>query len=118
MRVRNLDINWDWTFGKSQINYLRFQNAINKDIQMRLYEWFRDCFFALNKGIPWNIRLGHHNQKELLDRDIQNVVAGTTGVLNLSDFESYVLDRRYRCQMNIYTQYSSSGTPFVFETEI
>ena len=118
MRLRNTDINHDWTFGQSQLNYLRFQNAINLDIKMRLWEWYQDCFFALNHGIPWSLRLGHHNQKELLDKDIKNVVAGTTGVLNLSDFESYVLDRRYRCQMNIYTQYSASYSSITFDTEI
>lgn len=118
MRLRNVDINHDWTFGQGQLNYLRFQKSIELDIKMRLWEWFQDCFFALGKGIPWSLRLGYHNQKELLDRDIQNVVLGTNGVLNLSDFESYVTDRRYRATMNIYTQYSGSGSVFTFETEI
>lgn len=118
MRLRNLDNNWDWTFGQSQINYVREQNAIELNVQMRLKEWFRDCFFALQKGIPWSIRLGYHNQKEFLDNDVQNVVLGTIGVLNITNFESVVLNRRYRATMTIYTQYSGNEKQFSFETEI
>lgn len=116
MRVRNLDNNKDWCFGNSQINYVREQKAIELDIQMRLYEWFNDCFFALQKGIDWKTRLGAHNQKQLLDNDIQKVVLGTTGILNLTNFESLVLNRRYRATMTIYTQYSGNGTQFTFES--
>lgn len=118
MRVRNLDTNGDWTFGQSQLNYVKEVNAITLDVKMRLMEWLKDCFFALQKGIAWSIRLGYHNQKDLLDEDIKAVVLGTKGVLNLSGFESIVLGRRYRATMTIYTQYSGNGEAFTFETEI
>lgn len=118
MRIRNLDKNGDWCFGNSQIDYLREQNAIELDIKLRLNEWYRDCFFALQKGIAWSIRLGYKNQQQLLDRDIKNVVLGTTGVLNLTNFESVVLNRRYRATMTIYTQYSGDGRQFTYETEL
>ncbi|MBQ2284226.1 MAG: hypothetical protein II244_01025, partial [Clostridia bacterium] len=65
MRVRNVDSNWDWTFGQSQLNYSRNINAVTLDIQMKLKEWYQDCFFNLEQGIPWNVRLGSHNQKDL-----------------------------------------------------
>lgn len=118
MRIRNLDDNWDWTFGQSQLNYVKEQNSILLDVQMRLKEWFQDCFFALNKGIPWSLRLGLHGQKDYLDKDIKNVVLGTPGVLNLSNFESLVRDRHYRASMTIYTQFSGNGDSFTFDIEI
>lgn len=118
MRLRNLDSNWDWTFGQSQINYVKDENSILLDVQMRLKEWFQDCFFALQKGIAWSLRLGFHNQQNLLDADVKNVILNTPGILNLADFKSIVRDRRYRATMTIFDQFSTGGKSFVFETEI
>ena len=118
MRLRNVDNNHDWTFGQGQINYLTEQKAVILDVKLRLYEWYQDCFFALEKGIPYSIRLGFLNQKKYMDKDVQNVVLGTLGVLNLSDFESYIAERRYRATMRIYTQYSADGELFTYEANI
>ncbi len=118
MRVRNLDSQLDWTFGQSDSNYAKKTYAVVLDVKMRLKEWYQDCFFALNKGIPWNIRLGSHNQKVLLDRDIKNTALDTNGVLNIFNFESSVTGRRYRAQFSIYTPYSSDLLPVNFEFNI
>lgn len=118
MRIRNLDINGDWKFGSSQIDYVKEQKAVELDIKMRLNEWYRDCFFALQNGIAWSVRLGYHNQKELLDEDIKTVVLGTAGVLNISNFSSVVLNRKYMATMTIYTQYEGNGIQFRYETGI
>lgn len=107
MRVRNVDNNWDWCFGHSQADYTRDINAVSLDIQMRIKEWFNDCFFNLNQGIPWDVRLGSHNQKELLDQDIINTASDVEGVLNIFNFKSSVDGRRYTCQFDVYTIYSS-----------
>ena len=53
MRIRNIDKSGDWMFGNSQSNYVRDEYAVILDIKMRLREWFGDCFFALQNGIPW-----------------------------------------------------------------
>lgn len=117
MRVRTLDKNGDWTFGQSQSNYAKNLMAIAIDIKMKLREWYQDCFFALQSGIPWDIRLGAHNQKELLDEDIQRIVLEVEGVLNIFDFQSFTDGRRYRCQMNVYTQFSGEFLPIDFDSE-
>lgn len=106
MRIRNVNKNWDWTFGQSQSNYVRNEYAVILDIQMKLKEWFGDCFFALQTGIPWNIRLGFHNQKELLDDDIISRIQEVEGVLNVTDFTSTTNGRQYLAQCNVYTQYT------------
>ena len=118
MRVRNLDKNGDWTFGQSNLNYVKAHYAVLLDMKMRLKEWYQDCFFALNKGIPWNVRLGYHNQKESLDKDIINTAKQTNGVLNIFEFESRVVQRKYICQFRVYTQYSTELMPFNFEFNI
>ena len=115
MRVRNVDKNWDWTFGNGQLNYSRNINAVALDIQMRLKEWYQDCFFNLNQGIPWGVRLGAHNQKQLLDEDVQNTVLSVEGMLNIFNFTSQVNGRRYTCQFEVYTAYSTETIPINFE---
>lgn len=117
MRVRILDKKGDWTFGQSQSNYAKNISAVALDIKMKLREWYQDCFFNLEAGIPWDVRLGSHNQKELLDEDIQQVVMSVEGVLNIFDFKSSVEDRRCRCQMNVYTQFSGEYLPISFNSE-
>lgn len=117
MRIRNVDLKWDWTFGQSQTNYVKDEYAVILDIRMRLKEWFGDCFFNLQKGIPWQVRLGRHNQKTLLDNDILTTIEGTEGVLNVSDFTSTTDGRRYRAQCNVYTRYSTNLIPLTIDSE-
>lgn len=118
MRIRNVTKGWDWTFGNSQSDYVRNEYAVMLDIQMRLKEWFGDCFFALQNGIPWRERLGMHYQKELLDRDVLNTIQNTQGVLNVFDFTSSTDGgRRYLAQCNVYTQYTESTIPIEINSE-
>ncbi len=116
MRIRNVDANWDWTFGQSQTNYVQNAYAVALDIKMKLLEWQQDCFFALQNGIPWNIRLGEKNQKKLLDKDIQTVAASVDGVLNIYGFNSILDGRRYKCSFSVYQQYSTEQLTINFDT--
>ena len=117
MRIRNITPDNDWTFGQSQSNYVRNEHAVILDIKMRLKEWYGDCFFALQSGIPWRERLGAYNQKELLDRGILNTIQNTQGVLNVFDFISSTDGRRYRAQCNVYTQYTDETIPLEINSE-
>lgn len=117
MRVRNVDSNGDWTFGQSQQNYVRDALAVASDIKMRLQEWYGDCFFALQRGIPWDVRLGGLNQKDALDRDIIEITQNVEGVLGVLNFESMAIDRRYRCSFEVYTKYSTEILPITFDTK-
>ena len=117
MLIRNVDKNWDWCFGNSKTDYVRNEYAVILDIKMRLKEWYGDCFFALQNGIPWRERLGNFNQKELLDKDIVNTIQNTEGVLNVFDFTSSTDGRRYHAQCNIYTRYSTEAIPFQINSE-
>ena len=115
MRIRNVDKNWDWQFGHGQYDYSRTLNSVELDIQMRLKEWYQDCFFNLEQGIPWNVRLGSHNQKILFDNDVQNTVLSVEGVLNIFNFTSSVTGRRYTCKFEVYTTYSTETLSISFE---
>ena len=117
MKIRNVDKNWDWCFGHSQTDYTKDASAIALDIQMKLKEWYKDCFFAMQNGIAWDIRLGSHNQKKFLDKDIYRVASEVEGVINIFNFESYVIDRRYTCSFEVYHAFSTETIPITFTTE-
>ncbi len=117
MRIRNVSSTNDWTFGQSLSNYVQNEYAVMLDIKMRLREWYGDCFFALQSGIPWRERLGMHNQKELLDRDVLDTIQNTEGVLNVFDFTSSTDGRRYLAQCNVYTQYTDVAIPLEINSE-
>lgn len=116
MRIRKLDDNWDWTFGQSQMNYVTEKQSIELDIKMRIKEWWQDCFFNRPNGIPWSIRLGYPNQQSQMDADIQAVILSVPGVLNISNFESIIMERRYRCTCSVYHQYSEDFSVITFDT--
>jgi len=107
MKIRIVDRNNDWVFGWQNSSYADGANAVAIDIKLALQEWFGDCFFALQNGIPWKTRLGSHNQKDLLDNDIYEVVINRNGVLAIQNFESQVIDRRYRATFSVVQAYST-----------
>ena len=115
MRVRNIDHNNDWLFGKGHSDYTTAAYAVGLDIKMRLQEWVNDCFFALQKGIDWKRRLGSYNQKLFLDGDIYRIARETTGVLDIVNFDSHIEGRRYTCTFEVYQQYSTELLPITFE---
>lgn len=96
----------EWQFGHSISDYVDKQKQINQDIYTSLYEFKYDAFWALQNGIDWKTRLGYHNQKELLDEDVQNVIENIDGVLSLENFVSEQINRNYSCQCKIYTIYT------------
>lgn len=117
MRIRNIDKQNDWLFGKGNANYVKDGYAVGLDIKLRLQEWYNDCFFNLQKGIAWNIRLGEKNQKILLDEDIYRIAYGTEGVLSIYNFDSSLDGRRYRCSFMVYQAYSTESIPVNFDSE-
>lgn len=116
MRIRNVDANWDWTFGQSGTNYVRNAYAVALDIKMSLLEWRNDCFFSLLSGIPWQVRLGNKNQKIALDSDIKETAEAVEGVLNVFNFQSSLDGRSYKCSFSVYQQYSSDVINIDFDS--
>lgn len=98
----------EWQFGHSFADYRSAQNQIMQDIYTALYEWKYDCFFALEHGIDWYVRLGSKNQKELLDEDVYNTILNRQGVLNVFDFNSDVNGRHYTCSCKVFTECSDN----------
>lgn len=109
---------YDWVFCRGYTAYKDKQLAIIQDIQTALYEFTNDCYWALDSGIDWLTRLGYHNQKDMLDNDIQEVINNRLGVLSVSNFQSNVNGRAYSCSCDVYTIYSTQSYQLNFSTEI
>lgn len=101
MRVRSLDENNDWTFGKGRNNYLKDVKAITQNIKTRLQSFLGDCFFDLQAGIDWFNLLGSKNQLGL-ELAVRTVILNTEGVSAIVDF-SINLDQYTRAISMTYT---------------
>ena len=108
----------EWVFCRGLSAYKTGQKAIEQDIETALYEFTNDCYFALNNGINWLVRLGYHNQKELLDSDIYNTIENRYGVLSISYFTSNVYNRAYQCNCKVYTIFSEDFIDLNFSIEV
>lgn len=87
MRIRSLDSDGDWTFGKGRNNYLEGKSALALDIKTRLQEHVGDCFFNLTAGVDWFGLLGQKTSVDL-SLAVGAVILNTknvTGILSVSE---------------------------------
>lgn len=107
MRVRALDSNGDWTFGKGQSDYLLNKKAVEQNIQTRLLEFLGDCFWNLGAGIDWFTFLGSKDQISL-NLAVSSVIINTTFVASVVQV-SIVLEPLTRLLTITYTVITSFG---------
>jgi hypothetical protein len=120
MKIRRIDSEGDWDYGHSVSSYyIDNAQSVGLNIVTRLREWYRDCFFAMDKGIDYPTRLGSFNQKENLDNDIQSIIMNSADVVDITSFEStYSRDTRaYTCKAQVLHIYSDEALPIYFNTE-
>lgn len=109
MRVRALDQNGDWTFGKGIQDYLFLNNAIGQNIRTRLLSFLGDCFFAINDGLDWFNLLGKTNQLAI-NLPIAACIINTQGVTGLLELTVVISEaRNISIQYNVQTIYSVQG---------
>jgi hypothetical protein len=120
MKIRRIDSEGDWDYGHSMSSYyVDNAQSVGLNIVTRLREWYRDCFFAMDKGIDYPTRLGTFNQKENLDNDIQSVIMNSQDVVDITSFEStYSRETRiYTFKALVLHIYSDEALPIYFNTE-
>ena len=109
MIIRKNYKNNDWTFGYSETEYLSDSDAVTLDINTKLQEWKNNCFWAMNNGIPYDIRLGYKGQKNLLDEDVKQIVLNNQFVLSLNSFSSTLNEEReYKADFSYTDIYSNN----------
>lgn len=94
MRVRALDVDGNWLYGKGQNDYLKNNAAVAQDIKTRLLSFLGNCFFDLGAGIDWFNYLGSKDQTAL-NLSISAVILNTANVTGLKQL-SVVLNRDTR----------------------
>jgi len=93
MRVRAIDSDGDWLFGKGRNDYKVDRAAIAQNIKTRLQMFLADCFFALDQGIDWFNLLGSRNIVELR-LVVSATILNTEGVTNLVELSFQIDENR------------------------
>jgi hypothetical protein len=108
MIFRSLDGNWDWSFGRGKSDYATDSEAIAYDVKSKILSWIGDCFFDDTAGIDWKNIIGTKDQKSQLDRAIKKIVVDEYGIVDLSFFESEIIDRSYHCNLRFKTIFNET----------
>lgn len=109
MKIRKVDENNDWTFGKGLSSYARNEEAIEQNIKGRLLSWVNDCFFDLQAGVDWKSRLDV-GQQQALEEECRAVILQSFGVVGVNSVDA-VFDgatRLLRIEYNVSTIFSPS----------
>jgi len=100
MRVRAIDTDNDWIFGRGLQDYKIDGRAVAQNVKTRLQSFYGDCFFDEESGIDWFNLLGYGTQ-ELLEIAIKQTILETEGVSAIKDI-NISFDRERR---NIWIKY-------------
>lgn len=115
-RVRALDVNGDWTYGKGQNDYLKKNPAVAQNIRTRLLAFLGDCFFDLNSGIDWFNFLGSKDQIAL-NLAVSAVILNTTDVTGVKQLSIKLepTTRKLTIQYRVQTTYSILTGSFQYD---
>ncbi len=123
MRVRAIDINHDWLFGKGQNDYVVNNSAVAQSINTRLNSFLGDCFFDNGAGIDWLTFCGGSKNQTALNLAIGAVILNTpdengnqcvTGILQLS-VSLNETTRAFTINYVVQTIFSTVRGTFVFD---
>ena len=118
MRVRALNSNHDWTFGKGLNDYVFNNAAIAQNINTRLNSFLGNCFFDIGAGIDWFNLLGAKDQTAL-NLSISSIILNTDGVTGIIEISiSLDANRNFSVTYKVQTVYSTTQSTFVFDTSI
>lgn len=105
MKIRAIDENNDWTFGKGLQDYKTQSDAIRQDIKTAIQEWVGDCFFANNNGIDWKNRL-EKNQQKNTEAEVKSLIVKRDGVVAVLLVNSILINRVLTIYYKVKTIYS------------
>lgn len=117
MRVRALDSDHDFEYGKGQNDYKTQNNAIAQNIQTRLLSFYGNCFFDGQAGIDWFTYLAGSKNELAVSLAISAMIIGTDGVTGILQL-SITLDRftrKLRIAYKATTVYSTITGLFTYD---
>lgn len=89
MRIRAIDTNHDWTFGKGKQDYKTAEKAIAQDVQTKLLEFLNDCFFNMEAGIDWIGLMRQKETKNQIALSCRSVILKAEGVVRVNSVSVY-----------------------------
>lgn len=84
MRVRALDKNDDWTFGRGNADYIDGKAALNQKVKTRLKSFKYDNPLNMESNIDWIDLLGRKGTQDTILKEIERVVLSTDGVTKIT----------------------------------
>lgn len=108
MRVRQIDSNHDWTFGKGQNNYVTRRDAVKQNLNTRILQFLGNCFFDQGAGIDWFNLLGGKDTIAI-NLAVSAVILNTQDVTGLQEL-SLDLNRSTRALIVSYKVDTVYGT--------
>ena len=107
MLYRRLDSSWDYTFGQGKSCYINGREACAQAIKSRLLLFKGEWWENILEGLPlWQSILGvmgAGNRKDVVDKIIQDRIAGTPHVISV---------------LNISSSYSASSRTYKFSCKV
>lgn len=113
MATRAVDINNDWVFGNSLLNYKIEIDEVKQNIITSLKSWVGDCFFDLEAGVDWYNYLGSYGEEESLKNNIIEIVNNVDGVITIENYDAYLTnERKLVINLDISTIYGQININF------
>ena len=109
MRIRSIDSDNDWNFGKGKQSYIKDNNALMQNLKTRIQSFVNDCFFDITAGIDWFNLLGSKDQENIV-ASVRKVIIDTEGVTRINTIDIYTdsVTRNLQVTYNINTQYTNN----------
>lgn len=103
VKMRNVDANNDWCFGKNLQDYGDDLVSTSNNIKTRLQSVKYDCFFDLTAGIDWFNILGNRGQfaKNVVEINVRLCILQSLYVTEIVNLQ--VIERNNR---SLYLQYT------------
>ena len=87
MRVRALDSNDDWTFGRGGANYIGEKQSLNQKVKTRIKSFKNDNPLNMDDNIDWLDLLGRRGTEDTILKEIERVTLQTNGVTEVTSIE-------------------------------
>jgi hypothetical protein len=111
MRVRKLDKNWDYQFGRGSADFIiNMPEAVGQSVVTRLKLWRGEWFVQPSDGTPWMTEITGAHTQGLRDMAIKARILQTPGVVAITNYFS-TLDpstRHFSVSATINTIYGTT----------
>lgn len=77
-------------------------DAVRASLTQKLSTIKGEIIYNIQFGLPLYDKV---KSKVFIDSQVLSIVQGTTGVMEVTSFSSAVVNHKYRCSMQIHTQY-------------